>query len=517
VTVNYATASGTATSGSDYVAASGTLTFTAGQTSKTISVAAKGDTADEPNETFYLGLSNPTNATIGTAQAAATIVDDDVPAVSMSINNVSVSEGNSGTTNAVLTVTLSGTTAQTVTVNYATANGSATAGSDYTAAIGSLTFAPGQTSKTISIVVNGDTAVEPNETFLVTLSGPVGASLSDGQGQGTIVNDDTAAPSPTPAPGSVPVAWTSLVGVTADGASLTKTAATAWDNAGAVSSKQLPSGDGYVQFTASETTTFRMLGLSNGNTSSSYDDIDFALNLNLAELRVYEGGIYKGSFGNYVSGDILRVAVVGGVVRYSRNGTVFYSSGKIPKYPLLVDTSLGSQWATLKNVVVAGFSATPALNGVAVAWTSPVGVTAKAGSLTKTAATAWGNGGAVSSQQLPSGDGYVEFTGSETTTLRLLGLSNGNTNNSYDDIDFALDLNFNQVRVHEGGIYKGSFGTYATGDTLRVAVVGGVVRYSRNGKVFYSSGKIPKYPLLVDTSLYSQGATLNNVVVVGLR
>ena len=116
VTVKYATANGTATSGSDYVAASGTLTFTAGQTSKTISVAVNGDTADEANETFYLSLSNPTNATIATAQAAATIVDDDIPAVSMSINNVSVAEGNSGTTNAVLTVTLSGTTAQTVTV-----------------------------------------------------------------------------------------------------------------------------------------------------------------------------------------------------------------------------------------------------------------------------------------------------------------------------------------------------------------------------------------------------------------
>ena len=346
VTVKYTTANGTATSGSDYVAASGTLTFTAGQTSKTISVAVNGDTADEPNETFYLGLSNPTNATIGTAQAAATIVDNDLPAVSMSINNVSVAEGNSGTRNAVLTVTLSGTTAQTVTVNYATANGTATAGSDYSAAIGSLTFTPGQTSRTISIVVNGDTTVEPNETFLVNLSSAVGATLSDAQGQGTIANDDTAA--------GGPVVWTSLVGVTANGGSLAKTAATAWGNAGAVSSQQLPSGDGYVQFTASETTTFRLLGLSNGNTNSSWDDIDFALYLYLDKVQVYEGGINKGSFGTYATGDILRVAVVGGVVRYSRNGAVFYSSSKIPKYPLLVDTSLYSQGATLRSVVVAG-------------------------------------------------------------------------------------------------------------------------------------------------------------------
>jgi hypothetical protein len=146
-----------------------------------------------------------------------------------------------------------------------------------------------------------------------------------------------------------------------------------------------------------------------------------------------------------------------------------------------------------------------------------VGVTANGGSLTKSAATAWGNAGAISSQQLPSGDGYVEFSASETTTFRMLGLSNGNTSSSYDDIDFALYLNLNEIRVYEGGIYKGSFGTYVTGETLRVAVVGGVVRYSRNGAVFYSSGKIPKYPLLVDTALGSQGATLRSVVVAGLR
>jgi hypothetical protein len=347
VTVKYATANGTATAGSDYVAASGTLTFTAGQTSKTISVAVNGDTADEPNEAFYLSLSNPTNATIATGQGTATIVDDDIPTVSMSINDVSVAEGNSGTTNAVLTVTLSGTTAQTVTVNYATANGTATAGSDYSAAIGSLTFTPGQTSKAITIAVNGDATVEPNETFVVNLNSPVGATLADGQGQVTILNDDGT-------PASVPVVWTSLVGATANGGSLTKTAATAWGNAGAISTQQLPSGDGYVEFAASETTTFRMLGLSNGNTSSSYDDIDFALYLNHNQVQVFEGGINKGSFGTYVSGDTLRVAVVGGVVRYSRNGAVFYSSGKIPKCPLLVDTSLCSQGATLRSVVVAG-------------------------------------------------------------------------------------------------------------------------------------------------------------------
>jgi hypothetical protein len=359
VTVKYATANGTATSGSDYVAASGTLTFTAGQTSKTISVAVNGDTQDEPNETFYLSLSNPTNATIGTAQAAATIVDDEIPAVSMSINNVSVSEGNSGTKNAVLTVTLSGTTAQTVTVNYATANGTATAGSDYSAAIGSLTFTPGQTSKTISIVVNGG-GRRPEARTETELHGeprapwPVGATLLCLQtGRGAIPPATTRATAPCRRARGGPRWW----GRRPERRLIPQTAR---DQLGLRQDNQNPSAaptstsDKLRRSFTMGTTTFRMLGLSNGNTSSSYDDIDFALYLNHNEVQVYEGGINKGSFGTYVTGDTLRVAVVGGVVRYSKSGVVFYSSGKIPKYPLLVDTSLCSQGATLRSVVVAG-------------------------------------------------------------------------------------------------------------------------------------------------------------------
>ena len=88
---------------------------------------------------------------------------------------MTVTEGNAGTTAATFTVTLSAAATFPVTVNYATANGTATAGSDYTAASGTLTFAPGQTSKPITVTVNGDTAVEPNETFFVNLSAPTNA------------------------------------------------------------------------------------------------------------------------------------------------------------------------------------------------------------------------------------------------------------------------------------------------------------------------------------------------------
>jgi hypothetical protein len=188
VTVDYATADGSALAGSDYTSASGTLTFNPGETSKTISVAVLGDTVIEPTEAFTLNLANAANATIARPQATGTILDNDLPSVT--IGDVTVSEGNSGTVSATFTVTLSDAFSQTVQVNYATANGTAAAGSDYASASGTLTFAPGETQKTITITVNGDTTYEPDETFTVNLSSPANATIARSQATGTILNDD---------------------------------------------------------------------------------------------------------------------------------------------------------------------------------------------------------------------------------------------------------------------------------------------------------------------------------------
>jgi hypothetical protein len=187
-TVNWATANGTATAGSDYVAASGTLTFPAGTTSRTASVSVNGDTAIEGNEAFFVDLSGPTASTIADGRGRATIVDDDFPM--LSIDDVSAPEGNSGTSTMAFAVTMSEASGGTVTVNYATANVTATAGSDYVARSGTLTFNPGQTSKTIAVTINGDVLGEPDETFVVDLSGASGATIADAQGIGTIVDDE---------------------------------------------------------------------------------------------------------------------------------------------------------------------------------------------------------------------------------------------------------------------------------------------------------------------------------------
>jgi hypothetical protein len=187
VTVNYKTANGTALAGSDYQAASGTLTFQKGQTSKSIVIPVIGDKLAEPNETFFVNLLNAKHATIADGQGVVTITDDD-PTVS--ISDVSQAEGNLGSTLFNFSVTLSAASTKMVTVNYATADGTASAGSDYTTAIGSLTFAPGQTNKTVSVTVSGDRVGEPDEFFFVNLSGPTNAVLADNQAFATIVDDE---------------------------------------------------------------------------------------------------------------------------------------------------------------------------------------------------------------------------------------------------------------------------------------------------------------------------------------
>ena len=192
VSVNYATADVTATAGADYTATSGTLTIPAGATSRTFTVPILGDTLDEPNETFVVNLSAPVNATIARTQAIGTIIDNDATP-SLRINNVSVTEGNTGSVNATFTVTLSAASGQTVTVNYATSDVTALAGQDYTAVSGTLTFAPGTTTQQIIVPVLGDLLDEANETYNVNLSAPVNATIATAVGVGTITDND-----PTP-------------------------------------------------------------------------------------------------------------------------------------------------------------------------------------------------------------------------------------------------------------------------------------------------------------------------------
>ncbi len=184
---------GTATGGgTDYTASAAGIQVAAGSLSNTATLTGDDDALDEDSETIIVDITSVTNGSEnGTQQVTASITDDDATPT-LSIDDVSLSEGNSGTSSFDFTVSLSAASALTVTVVYATADDTATtADGDYAAVAGTtLTFNPGDTSKTASVQVNGDTRHEANETFLVNLSSPSNATLSDGQGTGTINNDD---------------------------------------------------------------------------------------------------------------------------------------------------------------------------------------------------------------------------------------------------------------------------------------------------------------------------------------
>lgn len=199
ITVDYTTQDQDATiADQDYQTASGTLTFAPNETRKTITALGNGDNKYEGTETFLMNLRNSSNATISSASATGTITNDDsLPLIS--INDVSNPEGDTSTTqNNLFTVSLSNPTDQTVTVDFATADGTVlnssatTADNDYLSTSGTVTFNPGEITKTIAVVTNGDANLEKDEDFSVNLTSAKQAGILKGQGKGTIVNDDTA-------------------------------------------------------------------------------------------------------------------------------------------------------------------------------------------------------------------------------------------------------------------------------------------------------------------------------------
>src|SRR4029079_14205621 len=188
VSFSYATSNGTATAPSDYIATSGAAAFAPGEVEKPVVVLVNGDTVDETQETFFLDISNVQNATVNSSRGTGFINDDDGPTIS--INDVSVTEGNAGTKAATFTLTLSGPSVEAIVVRAITTPGTATASTDYNSINTVVIFQPGTVTRTLDVGIIGDTNLESNETFTVNLSDNFGTTIGDGEGVGTILDDD---------------------------------------------------------------------------------------------------------------------------------------------------------------------------------------------------------------------------------------------------------------------------------------------------------------------------------------
>jgi hypothetical protein len=193
--VGFQTQDGTATlANNDYQPNTGTLNFAPTDTTQQLTVLVNGDTSFAPNENFKVNLVNPSNATIADAQGIGTITNDDA-LPSFSIDDVTHTEGDVGTTSYRFTVTKSGSTEVGSSVEFQTQDGTATiADNDYQTNSNTLNFGSSDTTLQITVLVNRDTAIEPNEAFTVHLSSPVNATITAADGTGTITNDDPVNP-----------------------------------------------------------------------------------------------------------------------------------------------------------------------------------------------------------------------------------------------------------------------------------------------------------------------------------
>jgi hypothetical protein len=344
--------------------------------------------------------------------------------------------------------------------------------------------------------------------------------------------------------GAQDVAWTGAVNATATGNSLQKSGGCdGCDDAGAVSQQQIASGDGYLEFTVSETNLVRFLGLNNGSGVTDMTQMPFAFKIVSGTAEVREKGVYRWAR-PVVTGDVLRIAIQGGTVTYSKNGEVFYTSTATPVYPLRADAVLWSKAATLTKVMISGVAidtGTPPGTGgdtgtggdsgsgsndtggstgggvadsLQVSWQGS-NVTLSGDTLKKTGGCdGCQDAGAVSLQQIKSGDGYLQFTVTDPTLVRYVGLTNLNKVTLPAQLPFAFKLVSGYAEAREGGTYR-SDTPVVVGDVLRIAIQSGTVTYLKNGKVFYTSKLKPSYPLRAGTAMSSMGATVKAAVLSG--
>jgi hypothetical protein len=298
-----------------------------------------------------------------------------------------------------------------------------------------------------------------------------------------------------------------LVNVTPSGNSITKNNANGWD-AGASSLEKIY-GDGGIRFTVPLGSNV-IAGLSESDPDQNYTSMKYGIypwtdnNLYIIENGSQVGGAYI----SYIATDVLSVEKVGSTIYYKKNNITFYTSTIASSNPLVFDSSIDTNGNSINNIEI---DYTPvSLYTFDIIFKHLVNATDSGNSITKTTADGWDAGG--SSTYMFNGDGGVSFQAFATNQDIMCGLSKIDNNASYTSINFAICLTASGIiDVYENGAFKGAFGSYLTSDIFTVESMNNHICYKKNGTIFYISLGTPNSTLLVDTSIYTNGASIDNV------
>ena len=336
-----------------------------------------------------------------------------------------------------------------------------------------------------------------------------------------------SAPAPLPTSTCEAVTWVHTRNAMSTGNTVQKTAGGSGWNAGAASSQAIQSGNsGYVRATIASGIDTLMFGLSHQDSDVNWTSLDYAFYIDpgVGVLSVQEKGNTKALWSMYDAGDELTIAVdQAGVVRYYLNNQLVYTSTAAPTYPLYMDSSIWNVGGKVQNAQICGASAHPALpqspcDSLDGAWTGKRNVSAAGNTITKVSGgSAWNAGGA-SRKGILSGRGYVQMTVASSGDILMFGLSNSDIDVQWQSIDYAfyIDPYAGKLQIVEKGTNRGGYGLYDAGDTLRVAVDDTqIVRYYKNGELLYTSTVAPKYPLFLDSSLYTSGSKVQDASLCG--
>ncbi len=307
------------------------------------------------------------------------------------------------------------------------------------------------------------------------------------------------------------VLWSSLVGASFANNILTKTAVDGWGNSGAASLNVLPAGqDGFLEYVVHNGQK-RIVGLTDTDVDAHFNSIRYSWYTISNSAMVYMGASRLKTI-SFQFGDVLRVERIGSSVLWKKNGVTEHTVTNALTTALIADCSLGDDGTTVAYAKASFWipSVVPPAPEYDIVWADAVGVSVNGNTITKTASSGWGNGGAASVNQLPANiDGWVEYRLDQQNGRRLMGLSDVNTDAGYNTIDYAWYTSANEIYVYVNGVNQRTLPA-ATGDVLRVERVGTTIYFKQNGVSVHTLTNVLTTALIADASIHETGVKITH-------